>query len=352
MAEKHKTVIPPRPVKTDTVTTKNVPVYLDSFGMLVPVNNVDIKSQVTGKVQEVNFEEGNEVSAGDLLFTIDPSQYNAELEKAEAALSKDLVDLKLKKDTLERNKQLFEKNLISQQDYEKYKTDVAVAEAKAQLDQANIDLAKINVEYCYIKAPVNGLTGKRQVDKGNIVSANTGPTLVNIKTVDTLYIDFTLPERNLPKVREAMVKELQVQINAEGDDRGPYSGELLLLDNTVDDSTGTFSLRAIIHNDKRFLWPGQFVRVRLILGIMEGAIIVPEMAVQLGQKGYYAFVVTDEGKADLRQLTAGEKYDGNVVIEKGVKPGEKIVTVGQMGLSPGVSVVDISDKNSNGNGPA
>ena len=337
--EVHK--ILPRLIETGLVIQKNASIYVESFGTLTPINNVDIKSQVTGKVKEARFAEGDEVAEGDLLFIIDPKPFEAELEKAKAALAEDLADLKLKTDTVERNRSLVEKNLISEQTFEEYQTEEVLAGAKVQLDHADLELAKINLDYCYIRSPIKGLTGKRLVDPGNIVSANTGPTLVNIKSDDPFYIDFTIPERKLPGLRKAMTEgKLEVKIKVDGDDGGPYAGELDFLDNTVDDMTGTVSLRAIVPNKDRALWAGQFVRIRLILGIKENAVLAPYEAVRIGQKGPYLFVVMKDNKADLRQLVTGDREDDYIIVDKGVSPGEKVVTSGQLGLSPGVPVME------------
>ena len=338
-----KDAVQPRLVQTAVAYRKTVPIYVDSFGTLSSPENVDIRAQVTGKIIEVNFNQGEEVTKGQLLFTIDPAPYKAELDKAEAALEQDMVELKFKTDTLKRNVHLVEKDLISKQEYENYQTEATALAAQVELDKANIESAKINLNYCHIKSPINGITGKRQVDIGNIVSANTGPVLVNVKKIDELYLDFTLPERNLMKVRKAMEGNiLDAQISVPGEEGKTYSGKLEFIDNQVDDETGTFALRATINNDDRALWPGQFVTIRLILGDEKNAVLVPYTAAQIGKQGYYVFVVLRGNKADLRVVTVGSRQGDAIVIEKGVKPGEKVVTVGQLGLSPGMPVYDVT----------
>jgi len=332
--------IPPRPVKIAVAFTKDVPIYIDTFGNLATPNNVDIVCQVTGQIKEVYFEEGSEVKAGTPLFTIDPREYQAELNKSKAALAADQVDATLKYEIFERNQKLIDKKLISQQDYDTYKSDAAAALAQVALDKAAVELAQINLNYCLITSPIDGVTGKRLVDPGNIVTANSGNPLVNIKSIDPLYIDFSLPERNLPEVKAAMAATtLKVEISPVGDSNGPYSGELQMTDNTIDETTGTISLRATIPNPDRILWPGQFVDVKLIVSTAKDAVLIPGAAVQLGQKGMYTYVITDDNKADLRdEITVGQVEGDNVIIEKGIKTGEKVVTYGQMGLSPGAKV--------------
>ena len=342
IAEMEKNKVYPRLVQTGKAFTQTVPIYLDSFGTLSSPEDVDIRSQVTGKILEANFVQGQEVKAGDMLFTIDPSEYKADLDKAQAQLEENLADLKLKKDKLERNRPLVEKNLISKQDFEDLQTEVAAAEAQVQLATAQVELAKINLGYCYIKSPVDGLTGKRLVDIGNIVSANTGPVLVNVKTISELYLDFTLPERDLEKVRKAMGGgQLDVQVTIPGEE-DKYEGKLEFINNDVDDQTGTFALRAIVNNDKRGLWAGQFVNVRLILGSAKDAVLVPYDAAQIGKQGYYVFLAKDR-KAELRNVTVGSRQGNNIVIEKGVEPGETVITKGQLGLAPGMLIYDVTE---------
>ncbi|MDD5044587.1 MAG: efflux RND transporter periplasmic adaptor subunit [Candidatus Omnitrophica bacterium] len=337
--------MPARPAETALAIQKDASRYIDSFGNLYSPGDVDIKSQVTGEIKEINFVEGGEVNKGDLLFTIDPAPFKAELDRAESILLQDLADLKLKKNTLERNKKLFQKQLISQQDFDTYTTDLATAEARVKSDNADIELAKINLAYCYIQSPVDGLTGKRQVDLGNIVMANNGPTLVNIKTIDSLYVDFNIAETDLTKVRDAMNQgKLKIEIYLNTSDTEFYSGELQMLDNAVDNNTGTILLRAVVDNKKRKLWSGEFVRVRLILGIIKDATLVPYQAVQMGQMGPYIFVVTPENKADLRPVVSGSRQGDYIVIESGVKPGERVVTAGHLGLSPGVAIIDVTEQ--------
>lgn len=343
--KKAKKEMSPRPVNAGVAIQKDVPIYIESFGNMYPPNDVNIISQVTGQIKEASFKDGDIVSRGDMLFTIDPAPYKADLDKAEAALSQDLADLKLAKDTLERNKKLFDKELISQQDLDQYQTNVASLEGKVNLDNAEIELARINLGYCFIHSPIDGLTGRRLVDPGNVVTENDGPTLVNIKTIDPLYMDFTVPEVELDRIRKAMSEgTLKVELSVTGSNDYSYSGELHFLDNTVDNSTGTVLLRAIVPNKDKTLWAGQFVRVRLILYTQKDAILVPYEAVQLGQDGLYLFAITPDNKADLRAVTAGNKEDDHIIIETGVKVGEKVVTAGHLGLSPGVTVTDVTQQ--------
>lgn len=341
---------PPRPVQVALAFEKDVPLYIENFGNLASPHDVNIVSQVTGKIESVHFAEGDEVKKGVLLFSIDPREYQATLAKSKASLEASRVDLKLKQGTLERNKQLIAKQLISQQDYDTYETDAEAGRAQVALDQAGARLVEIDLGYCSITSPIDGVTGKRLVDPGNVVTANSGSPLVNIKSVDPLYVDFTIPERKLPWVREQMATStLKVQISPAGDTGGPYDGTLELIDNTVDSTTGTVSLRATVPNPARTLWPGQYVSVKLIVATAKNAILVPGTSVQLGQKGSYIYVVTGDNKADLRDsIEVGSDDGDDVIIKKGVKAGETVVVSGQLGLSPGAAVTIQTDEEKKG----
>ncbi|MFA6635926.1 MAG: efflux RND transporter periplasmic adaptor subunit [Candidatus Omnitrophota bacterium] len=342
-SRQEKTGIHPRSIETALAVKKDVPTFLDSFGQMVSSGDVDIRSQVTGKILKVHFVQGEEVGEGDLLFSVDPAPYQAELDKAKALLAQNTASMRLKADTLERNKLLFEKGLISRQEIEEYQADYDSVAATVELDKANVEASLIDLEYCEIKSPVDGLTGKRLVDPGNIVSANSGPDLVNIKQIDVLYLDFTLAEKYLYQVRSAMSQEvLEVKIFVPGSDAEAVTGKLDLVDNAVDVRTGNFSLRASVDNTDRVLWPGQYVTVRLILGTEKGAIIVPYAAAKIGKQGYYVFTVGEDNLACLRQVTVGARHGEDIIIENGVAEGEVVVTLGQLGLRPGIPVVDTS----------
>ncbi|MDD5645045.1 MAG: efflux RND transporter periplasmic adaptor subunit [bacterium] len=340
--------IHPRPVRMAVAVKKDIPVYIDSFGTINAYYSVNIQARVTGEVTAVHFKEGDEVKKGDLLFSIDARPYEAELEKAQALLAEDLVAFKLKQDTLDRNRKLMGKNLISKQDFETYQSDAAAAEAKVSLDRAAVDQAELDVEFCSICSPIDGITGKRLVDPGNIVPANTGPTLVNIRKVDLLFIDFMISEKDFPEVHKQMKGEvLDVMINPAGDEKS-YKGKLTLVNNAVDSQTGMILLRAEIQNSEKTLWPGQYATVRLVVRTEKDAVLVPVTAVQFGQKGMYIYVVTDENTAKLKEnIITGLQQDDNLVIKKGISPGEKVVTYGQLGLRDGIPVIDIDSQTAN-----
>lgn len=340
---KHAPGVVPRPVSMATATQKDVRVFISAFGNMATLNNTDVKSQVTGEIKEIRFKDGDEVKQGDVLFVIDSSLYKADLDKASAAVAQDEVDLKMKKDTLARNQQLMGKNLISQQDFEKYETDVESAQSKLLLDKASADTARINLNYCTVIAPITGLTSKRQVDVGNIITANSGPVLVNIKTIDPLYTDFTISENDFKPVQDAFNKEqLDVLVRPSNSANGSREGKLIFLDNAVNNTTGTVALRALVPNSDRYFWPGQFVRVKLVLSVLKDAVLVPTSAIQVGQNGNYLFAVKEDGTADLRFVKIGPVDGDFTVVTENVKPGEKIVTSGVLMLRTGTPIMEAS----------
>jgi len=338
-----QTLIPPRGVQTALAVKKNMPVTIESFGNLTALNNVNISPQVSGQIKEVSFNEGDKVAKGALLFTIDPAPYDADLAKAKASLAQDQADLQFKRDLMMRNEQLVKKDLISKQDFEKCQTDVQSAEAKIDLNRAQVDTAQINLAYCYIKSPIDGITGKRLVDIGNIVSANSGTVLVNVKTIDPLYIDFTISERDIDRVRSVVGTEsLKVKINPE-ESRKSFDGALQFIDNSVNNSTGTLLLRASVANKESALWAGEFVSVVLFIGERKGVVTVPAEAVQTGKNGPYSLVINKDNAVELRLVKTSDKFEGNITIDSGLEENERVVTQGHLGLSPGMKVIVLED---------
>ncbi len=337
-----KIEMPPRNVKTGKAITADVPVYINAFGYLRGEYSVDIKAQVTGKIIEANFTQGQIVKKGQILFTIDKKPYQAELAKAEAELLEDQQNLKLKKYIVQSDKILYKKKAISVQNYAKLVTDMDYVAAQVETDKAMVASAKINLGYCDILSPIDGVTGVRQVDPGNIVPANTGPTLVNVRTTDLLYVDFSISERYLQAVRYSKDRGI-LQVIATTDeisvDHQTYSGKLEFLNNSVSNNTGTILLRAIMPNKQNKLWAGQFVKIRLVLCKLKDALLAPTQAIKIGKTGSYLFTVGQDNKAHLKEIkTWLTEGDYTVVIKGDVKPGDNVVTAGQMALDSGVPV--------------
>lgn len=338
---------PPMPVSTGDVKIMDVPVFISSFGCLTPVNNVDIKSQVTGKVMEARFVEGQKVKSGDVLFVIDKRPFQASLDNYVGVLGEDKADLAYARFMVDSNKNLAEKTIMSAQQFEKYKTNVDLYQSKIISDKAQIDTAQINLDYCDIKAPVDGVTGKRLVDPGNIVTGNDGSTLVNMKTLDPIYADFSVPEKYFSQIKAAMDKApLSVELTPRGSSSASV-GTLSLINNTVDTSTGTLALRATVKNPDGKLWPGQFITTKLILSVSKDALVVPGGAVQYGQKGAFVYAMR-EGKAcqvliEPRQGDSDDFVAVDRIVSGELKPGEKVVTAGTLLLYPGASIMDAKE---------
>jgi membrane fusion protein, multidrug efflux system len=315
---------PPAPVLVGKAEQKTVPVMITTIGNVEAYNTVSIKSQVNGPVTEIHFRDGQDVKKGELLFTIDPRPYVAALKSAEASATKT-------KDDLDRNRKLLADNTISQQEYDD-------ALAAYQGAQASLDVARLNVEYCSIRSPIDGRTGDVMVDPGNLVKANDVPILVTINQIEPIYVDFALPEQYLPQVRKYMAEaplKVQARIPSEPE---PENGLVSFIDNGVDKTTGTIRMKATFENKRRRLWPGQFVNVTLTLTEEPNVTVVPTVAIQTGQSGQYVFIVKADQTAQMQPVVVGRSVDDETVIEKGVEPGETVVTDGQLRIVPGGKV--------------
>jgi multidrug efflux system membrane fusion protein len=316
---------PARPVLVAKVLTKDVPLYLDEIGTCAAYETVQVQAQVSGQIITRHFQDGSDVKQGDMLFTIDPRPYQAAFDQAKAQAALDQA-------TLKRQQDLRARKVISQQDY-----DTAVA--NAQKSQAAAEAAQVNLDYCYIKSPINGRVGLRNVDVGNLVGPST-PPLVTILGLDPIYTDFTVAENDLPLVRQYLGgANVKVQTYLSDSSIEPRMGDLYFIDNAVQPGSGTVKARGVTPNPDRALWPSEFVRVRFILDTLKDAMLVPSQTVQVSQSGPFVFVVKPDNTVDLRPVKPGQRQDGDLtVIESGVKPGETVVVTGQLALAPGAKV--------------
>jgi len=316
---------PARPALVAKVVTKDVPVYLDEIGTCAAYETVQVQAQVSGQIIARHFQDGSDVKQGDPLFTIDPRPYQATLDQAKAQAALDQA-------TLKRQEDLRARKVISQQDY-----DTAVA--NAQKSHAAAEAAQVNLDYCYIKSPINGRVGLRNFDVGNLVGPST-PPLVTIQGLDPIYTDFTVAENDLPTVRKYLGgPNVKVQTYLPDGSITPRTGDLYFIDNAVQPGSGTVKARAVTPNPDRALWPSEFVRVRFILDMLTNATLVPSQAVQVSQSGPFVFVVKPDNTVDLRPVKPGQRQEGDLtVIESGVTAGETVVVTGQLALSPGAKV--------------
>ncbi len=316
---------PARPASVAKVVTKDVPLYLDEIGTCAAYETVQVQAQVSGQILTRDFQDGADVKKGDLLFTIDPRPFQATLDQAKAQAVLDQV-------TLKRQEDLRARKVISPQDY-----DIAVA--NAQKSQAATEAAQVNLDYCYIKSPINGRVGLRNVDVGNLVGPST-PPLVTIQGLDPIYTDFTVAENDLPLVRKYLGgPNVKVQTYLGHSSITPRTGDLYFIDYAVQPGSGTVKARGITPNPDRALWPSEFVRVRFILDTLKNATLVPAQAVQVSQSGPFVFVVKPDNTVDLRPVKPGQRQEGDLtVVESGVKSDETVVVTGQLALAPGAKV--------------
>jgi membrane fusion protein, multidrug efflux system len=327
------------PVTAGTVVEADVPIVLEAIGTVTPSNMVTVKSRVDGQIVASEFKEGQNVKAGTVLFQIDPRPFEAALAQAEAAKQKDEASLASAQSDLARAAQLTTQGYKSQQAYDQAKAQVAQLQAAIKGDDAQIATAKLNLSYATIKAPIDGRLGARLVDAGNMVRANEAAPLATIAQIRPIDVVFTVPQENQNKVREKQAREpLVVQAIGEDGKTLLSTGKLTLIDNQIDQATGTLKLKASFANEDERLWPGLFVNVRLIVNMRRGVPTVPAQTVQDGPNGSYAYVVKDDNTVERRAVEVAAVQDGVAIIIKGLTPGEKIVVEGQYRLTNGSKV--------------
>jgi multidrug efflux system membrane fusion protein len=326
------------PVLVAQVVETNVPVLINPppVGHVMPYTTVTIRPQVGGVISRVHFQEGQEVKKGDRLFTIDQ-------RPMQAALARDRAQLENADIQFNREQKLFDQKLVSQDEYDTSKASRDTLTATVQTDE-------LNLSFTEIRAPFDGKTGSLQFHEGNVVKA-PDDTLLTINQIHPIYVAFAVPEQYLPEIkREMREKTLKVAATFQNMD-APPEGKLTFIDNAVDMTTGTIQLKATFPNEDNTLWPGQFVQVALTLSDLTNAIVVPSQAVQTGQNGQFVYVVKPDQTAEERPVTIGITYQGETVVQTGLKAGETVVTDGQLRLAPGVKV-SIKSAISSTNAPA
>jgi len=302
---------------------------------------VMVSPQVTGRMMQIQFTDGEDVSKGDPLFTIDPRPFQAQLDAALATLAKQKAELDLARTQYKRYADLVTTKAVSQAEYDTRKNAVAVDEAQVKEAEAAVETARLNLQYCTIRSPIDGRAGRRLVDIGNVVEANK-TQLMTIQKIDPIYAEFTVNQNELTAVQENMRRgTLKVEVRLPDEaEAAPMAGQLTFLDNAVQDATGTVQLRATVDNHDRRLWPGRLVKVRLVLSTIHGAVLIPSAAAQMSAKGQFVYVVKEDSTAELRLVKTGQPQGNLIVIAEGVKPGEKVVINGQLGVTPGGKVRD------------
>jgi multidrug efflux system membrane fusion protein len=348
-----QTPTPLVPVTAGTVTAQNVPVYLQGIGTVQAYNMVSVKTRVDGQIVKVFFREGQEVKEGDPLFEIDPRPYQAALEQAQAAKQKDEAQLAGAKLDLERYSKLLGTGYQTRQSYDQQTALVNQLTAAIKGDQAQIDNAALNLSYADIRSPIDGRLGARLVDKGNLVHANDNTALVTITELKPIFVSFTLPQDTLDEVRQQQQKEpLVVRAYSSDGNTLLSQGKLTLIDNSIDQTTGTIHLKARFDNQDERLWPGEFVSLRVVLMTRPNVATVPSQTVQEGPDGNYAYIIKPDNMVERRAVTVAAVQDGIAVITKGLSPGERVVVDGQYRLTQGARVRILPARPASGTTPA
>jgi multidrug efflux system membrane fusion protein len=330
---------PPAPVTVAPVAVGSFEIRAHTIGTVSIDATVQIKSQVDGRIMEAAFSEGQVVHKGDLLFRLDPSLFEAQLKQAQAALARDQAQLANAESDLKRFSDLAKKGFATAQQEEQAGAQAKVLSAAIAADQAAIDIAKLQLSYTEIHAPMDGKTGRMLVRPGNLVKANDTGALVVIDQIQPIAVDFALPQQDLPSLQQRMADHaLEVSVAIPGDRRAPLVGKVDFIDNAVDTTTGTITLKAVFDNADQRLVPGQLVDVSILLQTIDNALMVPREAVNQGQNGQYVYILGADGTVAFSPVKVAYEDGERTVLSEGVKPGDKVVTDGQLRLAPGVRV--------------
>jgi membrane fusion protein, multidrug efflux system len=333
------------PVTAARVAQGDVPIVLEGLGTVSPLNTATIRTQVQGMLESVGFVEGQEVKRGQVLARIDPRVYEAQVDQAEAALARDQATLKNNKANLARTQPLADRGFATQQLLDTQNSQVAQGQGTVELDQAALEAAKTQLSFTTVTAPFDGVTGIRRIDPGNIVQPSDMNGLVILTQLQPIAVIFTLPSTEIPNVQRAIASgEASVDAYDASNRRKLDHGDLMLIDNQVESSTGTVRLKASFPNTERALWSGAFVNIHLTIAVRKNATTVPLTAVQQGPNGAFVYVVGPDHRVAVRQVVAGQSRAGKVLIEQGLSPNETVITAGQYRLSDGAPVQAVPDK--------
>ena len=336
---------PPVPVISGQVVARDVPLNLTGIGTIQAYNTVTIHARVDGELINVAFHEGQDVKKGDVLAQIDPRPYQAALDNALATLAKDQATLNNAKRDLARYQDTAVKGYSSRQQLDTQAMTVDGTVAQIQADQATVENARVQLGYTTIASPLDGVTGIRLIDQGNIVHASDTGGIVVVTQLQPISAIFTLPQTELPQVTAARAKGTLRVVALDGDGVTELDqGTLALVDNQIDPTTGTIKLKASFPNDRRTLWPGQFVNVRLQIGAVHDGLTVASRVIQRGPKGFFAFVIKADNTVEMRPVETGQDDHGQILVTKGLNAGERVVVDGQLRLQPGTLVQATEDK--------
>jgi membrane fusion protein, multidrug efflux system len=343
-------MMPPVPVLAAKVVRRDVPNQLHEIGTVEAFESIAIKARVEGNLEAVKFKEGDFVTKGQLLLTIDPRPFAATLRQAEANQARDQADANQARTDEQRFAFLLKEGVGSRQQYDQAYAKAASMEATVAADRAAVESIRLSLQYAEIRSPIDGRTGKLQAHAGDLIKADADNPIITIAQVEPIYVDFSIPEKDLAQVRQSMGRHpLEVDATIPGDQGPPEHGVLSFVDNSVDKTTGMISLKGLFQNENRRLWPGQFVNATLTLAVIPQAVLVPSQAIQTGQEGPFVYVVGHDMKVKARPVVAGAVIDTETIINRGLSAGETVVTDGQLRLMPGATV---RIKSTLGNGSA
>jgi membrane fusion protein, multidrug efflux system len=327
------------PVTAAPVVQKSVPLAVEGIGTVIAASTVTVRAQVTGELTAVHFIEGDEVKEGQVIVEIDKRPLEAALQQTQAALDRDVAQAANARSQAARYQDLLKRGIATKEQVDQIVANAAALDATVELDRANIENAKVQLQYATIRAPLTGKTGLLQVHPGNLVRATDTTPIVTINKITPVYVSFSVPEAMLPDLKRYMAKgKLAVSALAPNDQGPPATGLINFIDNAVDPTTGQIKVKGTFPNTDRRLWPGQYVNVNVTLSTEPNAIVAPSLAVQTGQQGTYVFVVKPDQTVDLRSVVVERSSGDQSVIKSGLKPGEIVVTDGQLRLNAGTKV--------------
>jgi multidrug efflux system membrane fusion protein len=327
------------PVTTAPVVQKSVPLTVQGIGTVIAASTVTVRAQVTGELTAVHFVEGDEVQEGQILVEIDKRPLEAALQQMQAALARDVAQAANARSQAARYQDLLQRGIATKEQVDQIVANAAALDATVELDRANVENAKVQLQYATIRAPLTGKTGLLQVHPGNLVRATDTTPIVTINKITPVYVSFAVPEAMLPELKRYMsMGKLPVTALPPNDDGPPATGLVSFIDNAVDQTTGQIKVKGTFPNTDRHLWPGQYVNVNVTLSNEPNAIVTPSLAVQTGQQGTYVFVVKPDQTVDLRPVVVERTSGDESVIKSGLKPGEIVVTDGQLRLNAGTKV--------------
>lgn len=328
------------PILVAPVVQQDTPIFIESVGNVYSLQTVEIRPQVGGIVLEANVKQGQYVKKGDQLYRIDPRPYQAALDQAKGTLLKDQAALELAQITTKRYETLAQKDFISKLNFEQYQINVKSAEGQVLTDKAAVEAAELNLSWTTVLAPIDGKISQYNIDPGNLVVPNDANALTNLRSIHPADIHFNINQKDYIAVQRAMREgQLKFEIFMPQISENVRQGKIYFYDNHLDLNTGTILIKGLVPNEDEYYWPGEFVRVRLQLRMEYNALLIPEEALQYGQEGSYVYVFKPEtSSVEYRLVTKGERVGKLLLIEKGLKPGEQVVTLGQVNLRPNSQV--------------